>query len=161
MDSLRDSYDEHRFFVERDLVCAVQLDLWERIRARRLGWSVFNDYPMIPGPRRAFSADLAIRDPDERILLAVEFKFEPDHRRSDLLAHKFPVIGWGDAQRDIERIRQFVDEAAAPAAYAILVDEGRFFRTREAHPGSDWIDWATPRGDNGPAVLWSRWPKPG
>lgn len=45
---------------------------------------------MIPGPRRHLSADLAIRSDEDDVLLAAEFKFEPAHRRLDLLSHKFP-----------------------------------------------------------------------
>lgn len=76
---LRDTYEQHRFFVERDLVCAVQLALWNRITRKELAWSVFNDYPMLPGTRRALSADLAIRDGSGDVLVAAEFKYEPDH----------------------------------------------------------------------------------
>ena len=46
---LRDTYDERPYFIERDIVYTVQLNLWERIRESGLDWSVFNDYPMLPG----------------------------------------------------------------------------------------------------------------
>jgi hypothetical protein len=96
---------------------------------------------MLLGPRRSRSADLAIRTASGDVLLAAEFKFEPDHARRDLLANKFPVTGWGDALKDIGRIEEFVSAGKVPVAYAVLIDEGRFYRTREAHPGSEWIDW--------------------
>ena len=73
------------------------------------------------------SADLAIRSGSGEVLLAAEFKYEPAHRRLDLLLHKFPVIGWGDALKDISRIREFVTAGKVPVAYAVLVDEGRYF----------------------------------
>jgi hypothetical protein len=157
---LRDTYDDHPYFLERDVVYAVQVYLWEQIRVRGLDWSVFNDYPMLPGQRRSFSADLAICSPIDGVLLAAEFKFEPDHGRPDLLAHKFPVIGWADPLKDIERIREFVSARQALVAYAVLIDEGRFFRTRDAHPGSEWIDWdsRTPDG-HAVSILWARWPQ--
>lgn len=90
---LRDTYDERPFYVERDVVYAVQLRLWEMVRGHGLDWEVFNDYPMVPGPRRAFSADIAVRDSSGSVLVAAEFKYEPDHSPPDLLAHKFPVVG--------------------------------------------------------------------
>ncbi len=156
---LSETYEQHRFFVERDVVHAVQLQLWDRIRDEQLDWSVFNDYPMLRGPRRAFSADLAMRSNDGEVLLAAEFKYEPVHHRHDLLAHKLPVIGWADALRDIERIRDFVTTGTVPVAYAIVIDEGGYFRGRRPHPHSRWIDWrASSQQDSATSVLWSRWP---
>jgi hypothetical protein len=157
--SLRDAYDERPFYVERDIVCAVQVRLWEMVRERRLDCQVFNDYPMLPGPRRAFSADVAVRGGSGRILVAAEFKYEPDDSRPDLLPHKFPVVGFETVLKDVMRIRQFVEAKRTEVAYAIFVDEGTFFRKREVEPGSSWIDWytATPEGRH-TSVLWSRWP---
>ena len=51
--SLRDTYDDRPHFVERDIVYTVQLHLWKMVRERGLDWSIFNDYPMLPGPRRS------------------------------------------------------------------------------------------------------------
>jgi hypothetical protein len=118
---LRDTYDDRPYFVERDIVYTVQVRIWAQIRSGRLDWSVFNDYPMLPGPRKSLSADLAIRSGADDVLLAAEFKFEPDHSRPDLLAHKFPVIGWTDPMKDIARIQEFVSAGKAPVAYAVLI----------------------------------------
>lgn len=158
--SFRDAYDDQPFFVERDIVYSVQLHLWKLVRERGLDWSVFNDYPMLPGLRRSRSADLAIRSDTGHVLLAAEFKYEPAHRRMDLLSHKFPVVGWNDPLKDISRIREFVTAGKTPVAYAVLVDEGRYFRARNAHVGSEWIDWnaRTPEG-HVVSILWSRWPE--
>ena len=157
---LRDTYDDRTLFVERDLVYTVQVRLWREVRERGFDWSVFNDYPMLPGPRRALCADLAILSGRGDGLLAAEFKFEPSHSRADLLTHKFPVIGWADSLKDISRIREFVSAGKVPIAYAVLVDEGRFFRSRQAHDGGEWVDWDA-RAPTGHAVsiLWSRWPR--
>ena len=105
------------------------------------------------------SADLAIRTASGDVLLAAEFKYEPAHHRADLLSHNFPVVGWGDPLQDIARIREFVIAGKAPVAYAVLIDEGRLFRTREAHAGSEWRDWdaRTPDGHT-VSILWARWP---
>lgn len=157
---LCETYDDRPYFVERDIVYTVQLLLWKLVRERGLDWSVFNDFPMLPGRRRSLSADLAVRSGAGHVLLAAEFKYEPAHHRLDLLSHKFPVIGWGDPLKDISRIREFVTAGKTPIAYAVLVDEGRFYRNRDAHPGSKWIDWdaRTPDGHS-VSILWARWPK--
>jgi hypothetical protein len=92
---LRDHYSEFEFSVERDLVWTLQSRLRKVIKERSLPYSVINDYPMLPGAGRARSADLVIRDADSSILVAAEFKYEPSHRRSDLLRAKLPVVFWG------------------------------------------------------------------
>jgi hypothetical protein len=155
-----DTYDEQPFFLERDIVYTLQRHLWELLRDRNLDWSVFNDYPMIPGRRRSLSADLAVRSARGQILLVAEFKYEPAHSRKDILSHKLPVIGWADALHDVTRIQRFVDEKRAPAAYAILVDEGGFFRRRDVEVGSEWRDREvrTPEGYR-VSIMWTRYPR--
>src|SRR5207249_1400031 len=129
------------------------------VRERRLDWEVFNDYPMLPGSHRALSADLAVRDTSGAVLVAAEFKYEPDHGRADLMPHKFPVVVFQEVLKDVARIRQFVESGKVPVAYAVFVDEGTSFRRREVALGSSWVDWptTTPEGRR-TSVLWSRWP---
>ena len=140
---LRQQYSRFRFFAERDLVWTVQLMLLDLIAEQQLSFQVFNDYPMLPGTRRSLSADLVILDQDEAVQVAAEFKYEPDHRRRDILPGKLPVVDWGQhgVGRDMERIRQFVAVQKCPFACAILVDEGGFFRRRPPYPGSEWRAW--------------------
>jgi hypothetical protein len=148
--------------VERDLVWTIQTRLRQVIRERSLPFGVLNDYPLLPGARRARSADLVIRDADQMVLVAAEFKYEPSHRRADLLPGKLPVVFWGSdgVAKDIQRIREFVEQGAARAAYAVFVDEGRYFRHREAHAGAAWRDWPSSRPDGHQAsVLWARSPQ--
>lgn len=146
--------------MERDLVYAVQVRLRQQVRERCLDWLIFNDYPMLPGSRRSLSADLVVRARAGDVLVAAEFKFEPAHSRADLLSHKFPVTGWADSLKDISRIRDFVSAGRAPIAYAVLVDEGRYFRPRPAHGGGEWIDWdARAPAGHAVSILSSRWPR--
>ena len=150
-------YDEFSFNLERDLVWTVQSHLRAKIRERGLDYSVYNDFPMLPRKRRALSADLVIREPDGQVAIAVEFKYEPDHRRKDLLPNKLPVVGWVDPLHDCQRIFTFIAEGKARVAYAIFIDEGGHFRGRPSPEGSTWIDWkiASPEGDR-VSVLWTR-----
>lgn len=46
---LREHYDEFEFWNERDLVWTVQTRLRRVIRDRQLPYTIFNDYPMLPG----------------------------------------------------------------------------------------------------------------
>jgi hypothetical protein len=160
---LREHYDQFQFWVERDLVWTVQTHLKELISERQLGYEVFNDYPLLPGPRRALSADLVIRGPVKEVLIAVEFKYEPSHRRAEFraLPGKLPVVFWGvdGVAKDIARIRRFVEAGAARMAFAIFIDEGRYFRHRPAHPEATWLDWDASEPENAsPSVLWTRCP---
>jgi hypothetical protein len=161
---LGEHYGEFEFWMERDLVWTVQSRLRKVIGYRGLPYEIFNDYPMLPGLRRSRSADLVIRATDRTVLVAAEFKYEPSHYRPEFLAlptSKFPIVDWGyeGVARDIARIREFVEVGGARAAFAVLVDEGRYFRHRQAHPGSEWRDWE-PAGPvtYRPSVLWARWP---
>ena len=92
---LRDHYREFGFWAGRDLVWAMQSHLGQVISERGLRYSVINDYPVLPGAGRARSAGLVIRDADKAVLVAVEFKYEPSHRRADLLPAKLPAVFWG------------------------------------------------------------------
>src|SRR5947207_4018472 len=123
---LRETYSSHVFYLERDVVFVLQTRLRRVIDAHKMPLAVFNDYPMLPGPRRSFSADLVLRTttPDETILLAAEFKYEPSHRRADILPGKLPVVVWADVLKDITRIETFVTQGKTPVGYAVCLDEG-------------------------------------
>jgi hypothetical protein len=157
---LKEHYDEFEFWAERDLVWTVQKRLKQMISDRHLPYSVFNDYPLPPGPRRV---DLVIRDADKAILVAAEFKYEPSHHRADFVAvpGKLPVVFWDDdgVAKDVARIQAFVEQGGVGTAFAVFVDEGRYYRHRPPHPWTAWRDWApTHPGGHEVSVLWARWP---
>jgi hypothetical protein len=159
---LQEHYDEFSFYQERDVVWTMQSHLAAEIRRQGLDLRVWNDYPMFREGRHAQSADLVLQDPAGRVQVAVEFKYEPSHDRLDIQRQKLPVVFWGSegVAHDVDRIRRFVEDGKAHVAYALFVDEGRYFRHRDPHPGSRWIDWEarTPEGHK-VALLWSRWPQ--
>jgi hypothetical protein len=159
---LQQHYGEFEFWVERDLVWTVQGRLRELISERGLPWTVFNDYPLLPGSRRARSADLVIRDAASGVLIAAEFKYEPSHHRAEFraLPGKLPVVFWGmdGVAKDLAQIHEFVDVGAAFAAFVVFIDEGRHFRHRPAHAGAEWRDWETAQpGLPSPSILWAQW----
>ena len=93
---LPEQYRQFEFWAERDVVWTPQTRLRRIIGERQLRYEVFNDYPLLPGPRRGRSADLVIRDSQTReVLVAAEFKYEPSHRRAEILAQpgKLPCSG--------------------------------------------------------------------
>ena len=149
--SVRDSYRDCTFWVERDVVCWMQLRLRS---AAPSGMRVFNDFGLLPGPRRARSADLAIVE-DKRVLLAAEFKFEPAASRTDIMANKLPVIGWPDVLKDIERIQEFVATGVTPVAWSVCIDEVGRYRARPRPPYSTVQDWDTRYNTQ---VTLTRWP---
>jgi|Deesub1362A_J573_1020465.scaffolds.fasta_scaffold21078_1 hypothetical protein len=141
------------FYVERDLVWTLQTRLNGLIQEKGLPYRVCNDYGILPGKRRALSADIVILDEAGSVGVAAEFKYEPDHSRTEIPKNKFPVVFWGKdgVLKDIQRIQRYVIEAGAKHAFAIFVDEGGYFRKREPHPGSRWIDLPGPT-----SILWAQ-----
>ena len=143
LDWLRNTYHQHHFFVERDVVWTIQKRLLWQIQSKNLPLTVFNDYGILPGKRRSLSTDLVILDRSGSVQLAAEFKYEPSHARVDIPSSKFPVVFWGKdgVEKDIGRIRDFVSQEKAKHAYSVFIDEGGYFRKRNAHMGSRWIAW--------------------
>lgn len=145
---LRNNYASFQFFQERDVVWTFQTYLIKEIEELGLLYRVFNDYPMLPGKRRSLSTDLAILNANDRVEVAVEFKYEPSHRRVDIMKSKLPVVDWGQAgvAKDLKRIQEFVAQGKARAAYFVFIDEGGYFRKRKPHPDSpdsEWVDWGS------------------
>ena len=157
IDWLRESYSQHQFFVERDVVWTVQKRLIDEISRQGLPYRVFNDFPVLKGKRRGISADLVLLGEEGTVAVAAEFKYEPWHGRGnrDILPSKFPVVEWGIAgvAKDIDRIRNFVEQGAAQAAFSLFIDEGGYFSHREPHSGSRWERWNVGEGTPEISVL--------
>lgn len=162
MDWLRQHYEAFRFFTERDIVWTVQKQMMEAIDETRLPYCVLNDYTILGRVR----ADLVIISGNS-VVVAVEFKYEPSHARSsrrngDIWHTKIKpsVVFWtvpgaskdSSVEKDVQRVRQYVDEGKANAAYSVFIDEGGYFHERQdALHDSEWRDWG-----NGRWVLWSQ-----
>jgi hypothetical protein len=149
--ALRTRYDEQPFWCERDLVYWLQLHLRASLPT---SMQVFNDYGMLPGPRRSQSTDLAIVDSGD-VLLAAEFKFEPSKGRRDIMENKLPVIGWSDVDKDIGRIQQYVATEKTPVAWSVCVDEASRWTSKPRHFASVVERWPTRHGTE---VTLTRWP---
>jgi len=145
-------YAEYHFCTERDIVWTIQTLLYERL-SRDGQWLVFNDFPVIKGSKRSICCDLAIVPkgtgiPTERIALAVEFKFEPDHQRrypdGDIWPTKLDpsVVSWkGGVMKDINRVRQFVEIGRVDVGYSVFVDEGAHFKYPKLPEGTTMREW--------------------
>lgn len=150
---LRQNYRRFPFVVERDIEWTLQQHMNSEIKSNNLPYAMFSNYPMLPGKRRSRCADLVILDSEGSVAVALEFKYEPSHKRPDLLRSKFPVVFWGKdgVGKDLNRIHEYVENGKAKIALSIFIDEDGSFAHREPRPGSRWIDW----GD-GVRVLYAR-----
>jgi hypothetical protein len=142
---LRETYAEHGFAVERDLVWTLQRRLVRQATQDGLDVRVFNDYGVEPGARRHLSADIVIlEDGDPVPLVAVEFKYEPSPRRPDVDRRKLPVTDWAGATADVERIRRWVEGGLARSGMALYFDEGGIVHGgRGPAEGGAWEPWGT------------------
>jgi hypothetical protein len=132
LDWLRANYGNYEFFAERDLVWVLQQKLWEIIDKDNLSLEVYHNFP-IAGKQ----TDLAILNKQNEVELAIEFKYEPDHRRRGFWPTKFPVVFWKEGVgKDIERASQYVKKGKAKLAVTIFVDEGGYFRHRKPYPNT-------------------------
>ena len=125
-------------------VWTIQKKSSQLIEQHRLPLTINNDYGILPGNHRSLSTDLAFINRDtQQLLLAVEFKYEPSHSRNDISKNKLPVVGWGrdSVQKDIDRIHAFVEAKKSQSACSLFIDEGGYFRKRDPHHHSVWIDW--------------------
>ncbi len=155
---LQDKYADYRFYTERDIVWTIQRRITEEIRRAGLPYRVFNDHTIFKRPRTG--TDLAILDERDSVEVAVEFKYEPSHvRRADRGGDIWPskldpsVVFWtgeGSVEKDVQRIREYVERGLVKEAFSVFVDEGGRFRSRRPHSGSEWIDWS-----RDVSILWS------
>ncbi|MDZ7741196.1 MAG: hypothetical protein U5Q03_05445 [Bacteroidota bacterium] len=125
---IQEFYQRATFYTERDIVWTFQQKLNELITDSYEGIQVFNDYGILKGNRRSISTDIAIAKVESQkpeVLVAIEFKYEPDNNRKDIPSNKFPVINWSGYRRDIDRVNQFVNEDKAKIGIAYLFDEGK------------------------------------
>ena len=150
IDWLRENYHDYRFYAERDIVWTVQTQLNKRIGELSLPYQVFNDYTMKPRVR----VDLAILNGDT-VEVVAEFKYEPSRARSaanggDIPSSKLKesVVIWSEAEKDIGRVQEFVQNGKTKVGYSIVIDEGNRHSWRSAKP-AEWQKW-----DDNVSALW-------
>ncbi len=144
IDWLRESYFEHRFFAERDIVWTVQKRLIDEISRKDLPYRVFHNYT-IELKNENIYADLVLIRPKETVEVAAEFKYEPAHRRSkiDIPPGKFNVVRWPEVEKDVVRIKDCVNEKRVQYACSLLIDEGGHFKKNEPPLGGRWERWSS------------------
>jgi hypothetical protein len=103
----------------------------QRVQSEHPAYRIYNDYPMIAVLRRSLSAGLAIVSSSNEVLLAAEFRYEPCHRRLDLLQNKLPVTVWTEIKKDTMRAVEFVSLNKTKVAYAVCLDEGSHLAKRD------------------------------
>jgi hypothetical protein len=157
IDWIKKNYEKFIFFKERDIVWTIQKKIIEIIKESNLPYKVYDEYPVMPGGRRSLGVDLAILKKDfiprqgTTIDVVAEFKYEPDHKREDMLTFfydaqgnrktKFPLVSWKEGiVKDIENAREYFSLKLAKTSYTIFIDEGGYFRNYAPFVGSRWID---------------------
>ena len=144
LDWLRDTYGEHRFFKERDVEAVLQRRMNELFEERRSDWRVYDNH-RVPGKQ----LDLAVVDRRRpaTVPLGVELKYEPDHGRAgaDMRGDtaKFPVCFADEIARDVASVRRCVAEGLVDVGYALLLDEGGYWRTRRTPPQGECQLWGS------------------
>ena len=138
----------HVFVKEDDLVRDAKTRMERKIAENGLPYRVVREQNI--SRKRA---DLVILGADDSILVAVEFKYEPEHTGA---MSSDDVVLWPEVEGDkgdIAKIKKYVGEGGVGVAYAILVDaDGRWLRRHSNPPaGSEWVDWG-----NGVSALWTR-----
>ncbi len=159
MNWLRNNYRNYHFFTERDIVWLVQTSMLKIIETKKLRYRVRNDYSIVHLGLRRSSIDLVILDDSDNIVVAIEFSYEPSHRRDDILPENLPMVTYdkNGVGREIECVKEYVQRGAAKIAYAVLIDENSLFRKRNPFPGSEWRDWEPLNKDAKPvAILWAK-----
>ena len=139
-----ETYTPNYFYTERDIVWTIQKRLIEKIKERELQdkYRIFNEYPLLKvvkgekGKGRSKSTDLVIKNKKEnRIEIAIEFKYEPDHKRKDMPPDKLKqqVVFWKDVMKDLDKIKYLMEELnlkqgekPPKIVYFIFIDEGKY-----------------------------------
>lgn len=157
IDWLRENYHDYRFYAERDIVWTVQTQLNKRIEELSLPYQVFNDYTMKPRVR----VDLAILNRGIVEVIA-EFKYEPSRARStanggDIASSKLKesVVIWSEAEKDMGRVQEFVQNGKTKVGYSVVIDEGNRHSWRHVDP-AEWLKW-----DDNFSVMWLKLPNKG
>jgi len=125
------------FYTERDFVWICQQKLLNYLKAHQ---SLNTDYLLtyehpiniktISGPTKRY-ADLAILSKigNEPIFI-IEFKYEPNHNRTDIMKEKLPVVSMDGITKDRDRIREMVNSHENLKWLFVLFDEGNFFKDK-------------------------------
>lgn len=175
---LQKNYFNHTFYLERDIVWALQNKLVEIINENKLSFAVFNDITIHDNSnkKRKIAPDLIIirKDKVQRtqrnlikgfqfpVELILELKYQPSYKRKkiDIPRTKFPAVFWSNGSSstiigDIERISMCIQGCKTKIAYAMFIDEGGgspFNRkTKDLTNISHWERWD--QDNEGLAVL--------
>ena len=158
LDWVKENYEKFGFHKERDITWTIQKKITEIITDNNLPYKVYDEYPIKPGNRRSICVDIAILNKDftprqgSTIEVAAEFKYEPDHKREDMLTFyydskgnkktKFPLVFWKEGVgKDVENAKDYFSSKLAKTSYSIFIDEGGHFRSYAPFVGSKWLDF--------------------
>jgi hypothetical protein len=132
------NYDD--YFAERDIVCVFQRKLKETITQNNLSFRVYHNFQI----GQIGQADLVMLNEKNEIELAIEFKYEPDRQREriDFWPTKLPVVAsFKEVEKEVKRVKLYVNQKKAKSAVIIFVDEGGRYRHMKPPTNTEWIDY--------------------
>lgn len=126
-------YHTFLFFTERDIVWTIQKLLINHCDLKNI-YSIYNDYGILPSnninAKRKLSSDLVIvNNETKKVELVIEFKYEPSHKRTDIMKNKFPVINFNGVLKDIKKIETIKQKFLSNSVISILFDENLSFKS--------------------------------
>jgi hypothetical protein len=160
---LHKNYYTFTFYTARDIVWIMQTSMAKIIKKKNLPFRVFHDYGPLQTNRRKNYIDLVILGSDDSVHVAAEFRYEPSHKRTDILSEKFPIVSWDKRglRADMDYVKEYVAKDIASVAYLVFIDEGGHFRKRNPLPDSEWIDWEPIDVQSKPvSLLWLKMERP-
>ena len=121
----RYSYPSARFINERDVVSDIQARLQDIVSVQEPQWRVFHNERAIDKNNSKILVDLAVMREgptaeDDSIMLAIEFKFEPDHERNDIRKRKLPLSTYPAIGADVSIVSEIVS-AVAPRLVSLYL----------------------------------------
>jgi len=168
---LEEKYADFLFRTEHDVVTVLWAHMVKTAMTDRLPLSI--DYERnLPTSVGRFQCDIVIFDLAQKPEICIEVKYEPSRTRPDIInrplkhslpKHLLPGHGLKQHRCDIERLPYYVRDCGATLAYAIMVDEDSYHRSRmdgsQIPNGTRWIEWRkTTAPSFNTAVMLSRYP---
>lgn len=153
LEKLKNNYTKFLFFTERDIEWTLQLLMISELKEKNSPLKIYNNFSLKNSSNNKVKIDLITVD-DENLELALEIKYEPDHRRClkpylEIRPEKLnpSVVFWStkskdtSVEKDIKKIKDLVNSKLCKTGISLFFDEGRLFRNRNCFEDSYWVDW--------------------
>lgn len=126
---------ERPFYTERDFVWICHKEIQKNISLNNLQqYQIHYEYPVSghnEETEKTYYVDLAIvSEQIKKPILVIEFKYEPNHSRLDILPSKFPVVSLNGIFKDLNKIVAIKKTRPEINWLFVLLDEGNHFKDK-------------------------------